>query len=205
MDRIIWHWTAGVNKANALDKKHYHFIIEGDGTVVPGVHPPEANNPIRNPQDSTTYAAHTKGANSKAIGISLAGMRQAVERPFSPGPSPITAAQIDALVVLTADLCRKYKIQPSRRTVLSHAEVQPTLGIAQRGKWDISWLPGMSASGDPVFVGDQLRDRVVQAMTPVAAPPAPPKLVDPPVQEQQGLVSLVLTWLRALLGQGKSK
>jgi len=204
MDRIVWHWTAGVNKANALDKKHYHFIIEGDGTVVPGVHRPEANNPIRNPQDSTTYAAHTKGANTKAIGIALAGMRQAVERPFSPGPSPITAAQIDALVALTAELCSKYKIQPSRRTVLSHAEVQPTLGIAQRGKWDISWLPGMSAPGDPVFVGDQLRDRVVQAMTPVA-PPAPPKLVDPPVQEQQGLVSLILTWLRALLGQGKSK
>ena len=40
---------------------------------------------------------------------------------------------------------------------MSHAEVQPTLKIAQRGKWDIIWLPGMTQPGDPVRVGDHIR------------------------------------------------
>lgn len=66
----------------------------------------------------------------------------------------------------------------TRRTVLSHAEVQPTLGIRQRGKWDIAWLPGMAKPGDPVAVGDRLREQVAAALggaqtitTPEASPP----------------------------------
>ena len=84
----------------------------------------------------------------------------AVERPFRAGPEPITPAQINALVLLTRELALKYKIPVTRETILSHAEVQPTLKIAQRGKWDIAWLPGMAAPGDPVKVGDKLRAMV---------------------------------------------
>lgn len=161
MKRIIWHWTAGAHNANGTDKRHYHFIIEGDGTVARGNHPPEANNPILNPSDISTYAAHTARANTAAIGVAVAAMRGAQERPFDPGPSPITKAQVDALVKLTADLCQRYGITVSRTTTLSHAEVEPTLGIAQRGKWDITWLPGMTGVGNPVAIGDALRERVL--------------------------------------------
>ena len=73
----------------------------------------------------------------------------AVERPFNAGRYPITPAQVDALARLCADLCRDYTIPVTRKTVLTHAEVQPTLGITQRGKWDVSWLPGMGARGQP--------------------------------------------------------
>ena len=31
LKRIIIHWTAGNYKANATDKKSYHYIVEGDG------------------------------------------------------------------------------------------------------------------------------------------------------------------------------
>ena len=164
MQRVVWHWTAGGHTANASDKRHYHFIIEGNGTVVAGNHPPEANAHIANPKDGSTYAAHTRGLNTGSIGIALAAMRGAQERPFSAGPSPITEAQLDALARLTARLCTQYGIPLQRDTVLTHAEVQPTLKIAQRGKWDICWVPGMSDVGDPVAVGDGLRDRVANTL-----------------------------------------
>lgn len=170
MKRIIWHWTGGAGKANAIDRKRYAFVIEAGGAVVAGVHPPDVNLRIENPRDIATYFAHTARANTAAIGISLAGMRRAVERPFDPGPDPITAAQIDALVRLTADLCSKYKIPVGRSTVLSHAEVERTLGIRQSGKWDIAWLPGMARPGDAIEIGDALRARVSDALRPTTQP-----------------------------------
>lgn len=153
MKRIIWHWSAGQHTPSALDRKHYHFIIDGSGKVHAGNLPPEANLSTGDGQ----YAAHTRGCNTGSLGIALAAMAGAVERPFSAGKHPITPAQVDALVRLTRDLAAKYEIPVTRETVLSHAEVQPTLKIAQRGKWDICWLPGMTAPGNPVQVGDRLR------------------------------------------------
>jgi len=70
-----------------------------------------------------------------------------------------------ALVALTARLCGQYAIPVQYDTVLSHAEVQRTLKVTQRGKWDITWLPGMTQVGDPVAVGDGLRDRVIEALS----------------------------------------
>lgn len=162
MKRIIWHWSAGSHTPGALEKKHYHFIIDGAGRVVHGVFPPEANEVCVRGK----YAAHTLNANTGSIGVAVAAMANARERPFSAGRYPITDAQVDAQVSLTARLCAKYDIPVSRRTVLSHAEVQPTLGIKQRGKWDITWLPGMPVPNDPVTIGDILRRRVQRAMSP---------------------------------------
>lgn len=156
MRRIIWHWTAGTHTVSGLDRAHYHFIIDGAGKVHAGSLKPEDNLSTSDGR----YAAHTRGCNTGSIGIAVAAMAGAVERPFNPGRFPITPAQIGALVALTRDLAGKYRIPVTRETILSHAEVQPTLKIAQRGKWDISWLPGMTAPGDPVKVGDELRARV---------------------------------------------
>lgn len=174
MKRIIIHWSAGGHWATATDREHYHFVIEGDGSIVDGVHAPEANAVIGN---GKSYAAHTRNANTGSIGVALAAMRGAVERPFNPGPSPITDKQLTALSRLCARLCRKYQISVTRQTVLTHAEVQPTLGIQQRGKWDITWLPDMDKPGDAVKVGDRLRkmisqelERQVMPVQPVTAP-----------------------------------
>lgn len=153
MKRIIWHWTAGGNRASEIDRKHYHFMFEGDGNEVKGIHPVEANeSPVRG-----QYAAHTRNCNTGSIGIAACGMYGAKERPFQSGEYPITSMSIGAMVRKTADLCEEYSIEVRRDTVLSHAEVQRTLGVRQRGKWDISWLPGMTATIDPVDVGDELR------------------------------------------------
>ncbi|MDQ7775242.1 MAG: N-acetylmuramoyl-L-alanine amidase [Paracoccus aminovorans] len=160
MDRIILHWSAGTHSVSALDRQHYHFIIDGGGAVHDGDHPPEANErPV-----AGKYAAHTLNCNTGSIGVSLAAMAGAVEAPFNQGRYPITDAQVEALVSLCARLCVRYGIAVTRKTVLSHAEVQPSLGIKQRGKWDIAWLPGMAKPGDPVAVGDRVRERIAAAM-----------------------------------------
>ena len=174
MQRIILHWSAGAHTPSNLDRQHYHFVIDGAGKVHPGKWPAEANaKPVKG-----QYAAHTLNCNTGSIGVAVAAMAGAVERPFDAGSHPITPAQVASLVGLCRDLSRKYGILVSRQTILSHAEVQPTLGIKQRGKWDIAWLPGMDKPGDPVAVGDHLRGLIAaHEQRPVAAKPAAPKPV----------------------------
>jgi N-acetyl-anhydromuramyl-L-alanine amidase AmpD len=154
--RIVMHWTAGGANASGLDRSHYHFMVQQDGTTVAGTLKPEDNISASDGR----YAAHTRGCNTGAIGIAMCGMMGAVERPFNAGKAPMQAKQVDAFCRLAADLCRRYGIPVTRQTVLTHAEVQPTLGIAQAGKWDICWLPGMAGPGDPITVADRLRAEI---------------------------------------------
>lgn len=174
--RIIIHWSAGSHKVSNLDRRHYHRIIDGDGIVHEGVFPIEANEkPVKG-----QYAAHTLNCNTGSIGVALAAMAGAVERPFSAGSYPITEKQLTALAKLCAGLAKQYDIPVTRTTILTHAEVQPTLGVKQRGKWDITWLPHMDQPGDPVVVGDMLREGITrqlvrQSMGTVPISPVAPK------------------------------
>ena len=161
MKRIIIHWTGGTGTPNAVDRKHYHFLIDAAGKVHDGDLNPEAN------LDCTdgNYAAHTGRLNTGSIGIGLCGMHEAQERPFDAGKHPLMREQFTALIDLCVDLCETYRLAVTRRTVLTHSEVEPTLGIKQRRKWDINWIPGMSGTGDPVMIGDQLRKMISGAIT----------------------------------------
>ncbi len=156
MKRVIAHWTGGGGRASALDRKHYHRLVERDGTVVEGDEAIEDN--IVTSDDD--YAAHTLRLNTGSIGVALCGMNAAVEHPFDAGPSPITEAQFDAFCRVIADLCLDYAIPVTPQTVLSHAEVEPTLGVKQRGKWDIARLPWRSDVRGARAVGDVMRARV---------------------------------------------
>lgn len=154
MKRIIIHWTGGSNSVSDIDRKHYHFIVDGNGEVHNGDLKPEANN------DCTdgNYAAHTRRCNTGSIGVALAGMHGAKEVPFDAGNYPINYLQLETMADLCADLCETYGIKVTPKTVLTHAEVEPTLGIKQRGKWDICWLPDMDERvGDAIEVGNRLR------------------------------------------------
>ena len=170
MKRIVIHWTAGHYAASDLDKEHYHFVIDGMGKVHHGKFPVVANEA---PQKGR-YAAHTLNCNTGSIGVAVCAMAGAIERPFHRGDAPILQAQLAALAKLCDDLGRQYNIPVTRQTMLTHAEVQPTLGIKQRGKWDIAWLPGMTAVGDPVIVGDKIRAMIKAG---------PPKPIDERVNE----------------------
>lgn len=152
LEGIVLHWTAGTNKASASDRKHYHVLVQGDGEIVRGI-PQFSDNDERG--ITKAYAAHTLGMNTGWAGISMCGMAGAREAPFQTGPYPLTRLQWDRTVLVAADICRAYNIRPSRQTVLSHAEVQSTLGKKQRGKWDVARL-----SFDPAIVGaHQIGDR----------------------------------------------
>jgi hypothetical protein len=164
--RVIAHWTAGSYTVNEHDKEAYHFIVNGDGVVVAGDLPPEANISVN---DADGYAAHTRGANIGAIGVSIACMADAVESPFDAGRYPMKKIQWDAAVKKVAELCDKYAIPVTKQSVLTHAEVQGTLGIEQRGKWDITRLPFDDTIKGATAVGDKLRREVLALMKPAAS------------------------------------
>ena len=183
MKRIICHWTAsGTYSPNHSDLTHYHMVIDGDGRVHQGNLGPEANVDC----SDGIYVRHTRGCNTGAIGIGICAMHGAQERPFDAGQYPIKPCQIDALVAVIADLCETYEIPVNQSTVLTHAEVQPTLGIRQRGKWDITWLPNhIHGTDDSIRIGDILRARVMSVLgnsIPVAA------TTDPVVPEVTALI-----------------
>lgn len=158
--RTITHWTGGGSRANDSDRTHYHFITEWDGEIVKGKQEPE-DNIVTSDGD---YAAHVLNLNRGSIGVAMAGMRGAVESPFDAGPSAITEKQFEHHCMLLAELHRKYAIPVTRETCLTHAEVQPTLGVVQRGKWDLTRLPFKLDLRGALPVGDYMRERVKSYM-----------------------------------------
>jgi N-acetyl-anhydromuramyl-L-alanine amidase AmpD len=160
MDKIIVHWTAGAYACSAVDKEHYHIIVDGDGKLWRGDKSIKAN---VSTSDNDGYAAHTKNCNTKSIGVSACCMANAVESPFNPGNYPLKPIQWDTLAEVVAELATKYNIKCTPTTIMQHGEVQDNLGIAQDGKWDIMKLPwDTSLSGEDV--GEQFRDKVADLM-----------------------------------------
>ncbi len=156
MDRVICHWTAGGHKASNLDRAHYHLLVEADGNLVRGQYSIAANSSIRKERG---YAAHTRMKNTKSIGITCCSMLNARERPFDPGPAPMTETQWTVMAEVTAELCAFYQIPVLPHAVLGHGEVEKTLGVMQRGKWDplaLPWKPELSLQE----AGDLFREKV---------------------------------------------
>lgn len=157
---VVWHWTAGAEGLIDLEKKHYNFLTDVHGTVYKG------NSTV---YDQVRYnwrlgigASHTKNMNTGWIGISQDAMAGANGWPMDWGSNPITWEGTDAMLEQTAKMCRRYDIPVSKWTTLSHAEVQETLGIKQRNKWDYMVLPGDEGPRDAVEVGDILRERMLE-------------------------------------------
>lgn len=160
MKRCILHWTAGGPEPSDLDREHYHLIINRKGKLFRGEHAITDNLKT----SDGDYAAHTRGCNTGAIGVSLCGMAGACQSPFRPGPYPITRQQWNAAIIACADLCRRYRIPPDRQHLLMHCEVERFLGIAQRGKWDVSVLCHDRGPWGERTPGEELRARVAQLL-----------------------------------------
>lgn len=159
MERIILHWTAGGYNASALDKEHYHILIQGDGTLVRGDHSIDDN--VSTGDDD--YAAHTLHLNAKSIGISVCCMANAQESPFRPGPFPMKKTQWQTMAAVAAELADFYGIPVTRQTILGHGEVQRILGVQQKGKWDPMVLP-WDTSITKAQAGDLFRAEVARLM-----------------------------------------
>lgn len=161
MRRIVSHWTAGSYVANSTDKQAYHLITElknGKPNYVKGV-PSIAFN-SGGLQDG--YAAHTRGLNTDSIGMSIACMGGAREAPFDAGKWPMTLDLFMAHCEAIAQCAAFYEIPITRQTILTHAEVQPTLGVAQRAKWDYTRLPFKPELKGAIPIGDYMREQVAR-------------------------------------------
>lgn len=144
MSRVILHWSAGAYRVSDLDKEHYHLIVDGAANVVRGDHSIADN--VNTADDD--YAAHTRGCNTGSIGVSMACMAGATEVPFRPGSFPMKETQWKRAAEVVAHLADFYKITVTDKTILTHAEVQPNLGIKQAGKWDVTRV-----AFDPKLIG----------------------------------------------------
>jgi hypothetical protein len=171
-NRAVGHWTGGGYTPNAGDRAAYHLVIDGDGAPVLGSKPLDAN-AVGRRLVGAGYYAHTRNFNSGSFGLSIAAMGGAYDQPLLIGRSPVVVRQVDAYARIGAELCRHFGFEPTREFFPTHAEVPITFGIAQAGKWDIRWLPGMKALGNAVSVGDELRQEIaVQLASGEARPPA---------------------------------
>jgi hypothetical protein len=172
--QIVAHWTGGSYTPSSLDKHHYHFLIDGDGTVTHGEFLIDANDyPVPG-----EYAAHVRNWNSNTIGLAVCCMYGAKEEPFDPGPYPIKRLQWEALAELTAVLCKRYSIPIGPKTTLLHSEVEQNIGIPQRGKWDINVVPtpGYSfALWTPEQAGGQYRRLVSTNLAAQSGPGSEPE------------------------------
>lgn len=202
MSRIHVHWTAGSHSANAVDRGSYHILVEGSGNLVRGDHSINANErPSTRPR-----ASHTKNANTGAIGVSMCCMHDAKERPFDAGPSPMTRTQWDKMITVVADLARAYGILVTPQTILTHAEVQPTLNIPQEDKWDIVRLPFDPAVQGHRAVGDRMRKEiatVLERADPHPGPLTPPADMKLPRLRVAGVKPLTLNFRDAPNGAKK--
>lgn len=178
MRRIVNHHTGGALVPSSFDLQHYHRIVDGDGNVHVGRHAIEANAPGR-ALSAGKYAAHTARLNSGAIGVAMSCMANGQwSDPFACRAFP-RPAQVAELIALNARLCVDYGIAVSRETVLSHGEVEITLGVRQSGKWDFDYdFMDRTDGRDPVVIGDTFRDRVQAA---IRAMPAQTKPASQPV------------------------
>lgn len=161
MKRIILHWTAGAYTPNKTDLAAYHFVIDGDGKWHRGVDVAKNSGSLK-----SGYAAHTLNCNTDSIGVSLACMAGAVESPFKAGAYPMKVRQVDSLVDGVRELARAYGIPVGPKTILTHAEVQGNLGIAQRQKWDYTRIPFDDSLRGATVIGNWLRKRIASSPVP---------------------------------------
>lgn len=141
--RIILHWTGGGSRANEVDRKAYHYIVEHDGNVVQGVHPVARNMQRVWGED---YAHHTGGFNSFSVGISFAGMKDSVSA-MRPGPAPLKPGQVMAGLRFAAECCDAWRLDPRDPAQVFHHreawELHGVKGTQNHIKPDITYLPFM--------------------------------------------------------------
>jgi hypothetical protein len=152
LKRVCIHWTAGGLKANAIDRKHYHFIFEDDGKVIKGVYPPEAN--ARQLKNGDTYAAHCAGGNSWTLGVAVCGAFKGYKG------GTFTQKSLEACLKFVAQFCKENGIPINEDTVYTHYEFGlKHKGTDSAGKIDISSIP-WEPQLKPHEVGNWIRTKV---------------------------------------------
>jgi len=170
IDRLYVHWSAHDYRSVF---PAYHFCItraEGDQIVVVNTHDVRDNMRDVAEGPERPYAAHTRGRNAYALGVSAMAMHEATPADF--GRFPLTEQLVDALCRVTATLASIYRVPLDAAHVMSHAEAalhDGYFGTGPNERWDIARLaedPRPLLPRDATRVGDELRARMQRFRTP---------------------------------------
>jgi hypothetical protein len=164
--RIYLHWT-GDDFTTIYPAYHFCIALGEDARPrVVATHDLRAN--MRDVRiGDAPYAAHTRGRNSFAIGISVCGMRDATPHDF--GAFALRDDLLGAACALAAELARAYAISPGRDGIATHAEAaleDGYFGAGEDERWDIARLHQHDrplVPDDARLVGDELRARIARA------------------------------------------
>ncbi|GAC1505890.1 MAG: hypothetical protein NVS1B14_11330 [Vulcanimicrobiaceae bacterium] len=145
----------------------YHFCIAGDdegALLVVNTHDIGENMRDVRGEPERPYAAHTRGRNSHAIGLSIMGMEGATPQDF--GRFPLTPARIDALCLVAARVAKFYGVRIDAEHIMTHAEaglLEGYFGTEPQQRWDIARLmprPEPLSPQDALDAGNELRRRI---------------------------------------------
>lgn len=163
--RLVLHWTGGDDRTAY---PAYHFCIAADRAdrpIVIATHDARAN--MRDVRvDGASYAAHTAGRNSFALGFGICGMLGATPTDF--GRYPLRDDLVEACCRLAARACAAYGIAIEPDSVMTHAEAAVEDGYFGCGpdeRWDIARLvadPSPLEPSDARRTGDLLRARIAR-------------------------------------------
>jgi hypothetical protein len=164
IERIYTHWSAH-DYGSVWPAYHFCVATKDDGTIVV-VHTHDVTENMRDvyADPDAPYAAHTRGRNSHAVGISIMAMQGAKPEDF--GPYPLTEELIDGLCRVGAYLADYYGVPIDAEHIMSHAEAalqDGYYGNAESERWDIARLraePRPLEQNDGIEAGEELRRRM---------------------------------------------
>jgi len=160
---IYTHWSA-YDYASVFPAYHFCIATTAQGILVVNTHDVRENMRAVYEEPELPYAAHTRGRNSFALGISIMGMEGATPSNF--GSYPLTEELIDGLCLVSARLAAFYNVPIDGDHIMSHAEAavrEGYFGTAEDQRWDIARL---HASDEPLVeqdardAGEELRARM---------------------------------------------
>lgn len=164
IERLYTHWSAH-DYESVFPAYHFCVATMTDGSiVVVNTHDVRENmrDISKNPDDP--YAAHTRGRNSFALGISIMGMENATPSDF--GPCGLSEPLVDGLCSVAAKLAALYGVTIDDEHVMSHAEAalrDGYFGTGEQQRWDIARLapnPRPLVAQDAIETGNELRERM---------------------------------------------
>lgn len=164
IERIYTHWSAH-DYESVFPAYHFCVATAPSGEIVV-VNTHDVRENMRNVYDAPEepYAAHTRGRNSYALGISIMAMEGS--RPEDFGKYPLTEQLIDALCAVGAKLAKFYGVPIDAGHIMSHAEAalhDGYFGTLPEERWDIARLSAEDrplVPQDGVDVGEELRRRM---------------------------------------------
>ncbi len=164
IDRIYTHWSA--HDYRSVFPAYHFCVATADDLELVVVNTHDVRENMRNVYDApeAPYAAHTRGRNSFALGISIMAMEGAKPEDF--GAYPLTEPLIDALCLVGAKLAKVYNVSIDADHIMSHAEAalhDGYFGTAPEERWDIARLRAESrplVPQDAIDVGEELRERM---------------------------------------------